>query len=208
MIDEARLKAPLGQALAAGVGLLAAAAGVLAVAEAGPVALLTVWPWLVLVVGIAWAVYWRPEVRVTDAGVRLVNVLRTVDVPWPALRGIETKWALTLDTVWGRYRAWAAPAPGRSAMRRELREQNSPARRIERRVNRLPRETLGRPSDLTHTDSGAAAALVHEHWKRLQAAGHLDAATVEQDRTPVRWHWELAVGAGVLLAFGVVGLLV
>src|SRR5690606_7610683 len=116
------------QTLAVVVGLLSAAAAVLVVIEDGPSAALAVWPWLAVVAGLAWAVYWRPEVQVSDGGVRLVNVLNTVDVPWPALEAVDTKWALTLTTVWGRrYRAWAAPAPGRSAMRRELRQQGSPA---------------------------------------------------------------------------------
>ena len=201
-----RLKSPGGQTLAVGVGVLAAAAGVLVLIENGPSALLTVWPWLVLVGGVAWAVYWRPAVEVSDGGVRLVNVLRTIDVPWPALQAVETKWALTLETVWGRYRAWAAPAPGRSAMRRELRQQGSPARAIERRVPGMPTATMGRPSDLPHADSGAAAALVNERWRRMRDAGHLDGAIVEQDRVPGRWHWELLAGLAVLVAVGVTGL--
>lgn len=205
-MDEERLKAPFGQVLAAGVGLLALAAGVLVITEEGPSALLSVWPWLALAAGLAWALYWRPEVRVSDAGVRLVNVVRTIDVPWPALRGIETKWALTLDTVWGRYRAWAAPAPGRSTLRREMRAQNQTARQIERRIPGLPANSSARPADLPSTDSGAAAQIVNERWKRLRAAGHLDTAVVEQDRPPVRWHWELLAGALVLAALGTLGL--
>lgn len=203
-----RIKSPGGQVLAVGVALLAGAAGVLVVAEDGPSALLSVCPWLALVAGLAWAVYWRPEVVVNDGGVRLVNVLRTIDVPWPALRGIGTKWALTLETEWGDFRAWAAPAPGRSAMRRELREQRSAARTVERRVPNLPAATTGRPSDLLHSDSGAAAAAVHERWRRLQRAGYLDAAVTEHSEVPVQWHWELLAGAAVLIALGVIGLLI
>ena len=202
------MKAPSGPLLAGGVSVLALAAAVLVMAEDGPLAALTVWPWLALVTGLAWALYWRPEVVVSDAGVRLVNVLRTIDVPWPALRGTETKWALTLDTVWGRYRAWAAPAPGRNAMRQQLRQANNPARSIERRVPGLPADHLGRPSDLLHTESGAAAQLVNERWKRLRDAGHLgDHPVVEHERAPVRWHWEVFAGGAVLLALGVLGLL-
>ena len=207
-MEEERLKAPFGQVLTVGVGLLALAAGVLVTAEEGASALITVWPWLALASGLAWALYWRPEVRISDAGVRLVNVTRTIDVPWPALRGIETKWALTLDTVWGHYRAWAAPAPGRGALRRELREQNRAARQIDHRIPGLPANSTARPSDLPTTDSGAAAQIVHERWRRMRGAGHLDAGTVEHDRPPVRWHWELLAGAAALIALGVVGLFV
>ena len=69
-------------------------------------------PWLALFALAAWAIFWRPCVVVSDAGVRLVNVSRTIDVPWPALQGIETRWALTLVTAYGRFTAWGAPAPG------------------------------------------------------------------------------------------------
>lgn len=207
-MEEERLKAPFGQALAVGVGLLALAAGVLVVSDEGASALLTVCPWLALATGVAWALYWRPEVRVSDAGVRLVNVTRTIDVPWPALRGIETKWALTLDTVWGNYRAWAAPAPGRSELRRQLREHNRAARHVDHRIPGLPANSMARPGDLPSTDSGAAAQIVHERWRRLRDAGHLAGAAVEQERAPVRWHWELFGGAAALIALGTFGLFV
>jgi hypothetical protein len=204
--DVDRLKPPGGQALAGAVSVLAAAAAALVTADEGLSALLTVWPWLGLAAGGAWALYWRPEVVISDGGVRVVNVLRTVDIPWPALRGLDTKWALTLDTVWGRYRAWAAPAPGRAAMRRELREYGSVARSIDRRVPGLPRQAIGRPADLPYTESGAAAIAINARWKRLREAGHLDAAAVERERPQVRWHWELLAGALALVALGTFGL--
>lgn len=203
------LKAPTGPLMAGTVMVLTAAAAVLVVIDEGPGMILSVWPWLGLVAGLAWAVYWRPEVAVSDGGVRLVNVWRTIDVPWPALRAIETKWALTLETVWGTYRAWAAPAPGRGALRQQWRNQRDPARAIDRRVPGLPAGHYGRPSDMVHTDSGAAAQVVNERWKRLREAGHLDgelAGVVEQGRPPVRWHWETFAAGGVLVALGLVGL--
>lgn len=200
-----RIKPAGGQVLAGATIALAAMAGAAITAEIGASALWKAWPWLVLVGGGAWALYWRPEVAVSDGGVRLVNVLHTVDVPWPALRGVETKWALTLDTVWGSYRAWAAPAPGRSAMKRELRDQRSLARSIDRRVPTLPPNTMGRTGDLLYTESGAAAMLVHGRWSRLRDAGHLDGAVLEHDRPQLRWHWELLTAAAVLLAVGVLG---
>lgn len=203
-----RVKSASGQAIAVGMGVLLAVGAVLTVADEGVSAVVTVWPWLALVGGVSWAVYWRPEVQVSDGGVRIVNVTRTIDVPWPALQEIDTKWALTLHTVWGRYRAWAAPAPGRSVMRRQLREQDSPARAVERRVPGLPAATWGRPADLPEADSGAAAALVNTRWQRLRQAGHLDGAVVEQGRAPMRWHWELLAGAAALTAIGVAGIVI
>ena len=50
----------------------------------------------------------------------LVNVLRTIDLPWPAIQLVDTKWALTLVTAYGKFTAWAAPAPGGMASARRM----------------------------------------------------------------------------------------
>jgi|GEM_PF-1407143 len=68
-----------------------------------------------LVATLAWTVYWRPEVEVSDGGVRVVNPWRTVHVPWPALDTVSDRWSLTLTTHDGRrVSAFAAPARGMS----------------------------------------------------------------------------------------------
>ena len=56
-------------------------------------------PWTALFTLACWACFWRPEVRVTDAGVTLTNVTRTIEIPWPALQAIDTRWALCLVTA-------------------------------------------------------------------------------------------------------------
>src|SRR5690606_19280568 len=55
-----------------------AAFGFVAATEGATDALLTL-PWLCLFVTCCWAIFWRPCVVVSDAGVRLVNVTRTID---------------------------------------------------------------------------------------------------------------------------------
>lgn len=68
-----------------------------------------------LVAALAWTAYWRPEVEVSDGGVRVVNPWRTVHVPWPALDTVSDRWSLTLTTTDGRrVSAFAAPARGLS----------------------------------------------------------------------------------------------
>ena len=152
-------------------------------------------PWMALFVLAAWATFWRPCVVVSDAGVRLVNVSRTIDVPWPALQGIETRWALTLVTAYGRYTAWGAPAPG--------------AYSAFRAVGTRHRDTLAagddtvRPGELPDTPSGEAAELVQRRWAKLRAAGHLDQPQLERDRATVTWHIGTAAAAVALLALGV-----
>jgi len=153
-------------------------------------------PWAALVSGACWATFWRPCVQVSDAGVRLVNVTRTIDVPWPALRAVETKWALTLVSTYGRFTAWSAPAPGaRGAVRSLATTRDDP------RGPAAPGVVAA--GDLADSPSGSVAAAVRERWASLQAAGHLDEPRLEHDRAPVRWHvGTLAIGLA-LLAVGV-----
>lgn len=164
---------------------------------AGTTMMWNVLPWLALVGFGGWAVYWRPEVRVDAAGVHVVNVFRTFDVPWPAIDEIETKWALTLVTRLGTVKAWAAPAPGRQVMRSSLPE--------DRRLSGAAEGDFARPSDLAHTESGAAALIVRQRWVALRRAGYLDDAKIEFERMPVRWHWEVVGGAAVLVTLVVYG---
>ena len=154
-------------------------------------------PWLALVGFAAWAMYWRPEVRVDAAGVHVVNVFRTVDVPWPAIDEVDTRWALTLVTSLGDVRAWAAPAPGRQVMRRAQPE--------DRRMGGARRGDVVRPSDLPQTESGAAAQIVRQRWLRLRKDGYLDDARVEFDRLPTRWHVGVIAGFAVLVALTIYG---
>jgi len=144
----------------------------------------------------AWLALWRPNVEVSDARVRLLNVFRTIEVPWAALIHVDTRYALTLYTPGHRYAAWAAPAPGRTG--------TNIARRAERRgtVGPAPRpDGTVRPGDLLASESGQAAYLVRDTWARLQNADAIEAGVAESTPVSVRWHW-LSGGALVLLALG------
>jgi hypothetical protein len=152
-------------------------------------------PWTGLLVLLCWATFWRPRVVVSDGGVRLVNVSRTIDIPWPALRAIETRWALTLVTTYGRFTAWSAPAPGaRSVLlsRSGTRREAPPGA-----------DDTVRAADLLDTPSGEAAALVHRRWTALRTAGHLDDPRLERERATVHWHVGLALAVVALVAAGV-----
>lgn len=156
-------------------------------------------PWLLLVAGAGWMTFWRPSVLVDDAGVRMVNVSRTIELPWPSIQRIDTKWALALTTASGTYTAWAAPAPGRMS-----------ARRLSRQEGRgLPESTFVadgaiRPGDAPGSPSGDVALVVRRHWELLRDAGHLDDATLETRTPPVTWHVpQLLVGV-LLVILGLV----
>lgn len=196
---EATVFRPVFGRVLAGVIVALCVAGLVgSAAHDGVSALWTIGPWLALVALIVWAAYWRPEVAVDDSGVHVVNVLRTIDLPWPAIRRIDTKWALTLVTAYGAFTAWAAPAPGgiataRAASRGSLRG--------------LPESTYGaggsvRPGDVPTSPSGAAAAAVRRRWEQLRDAGHLDDPRLEFEHVPVRWHWSVIVAAPALIVIG------
>ena len=149
---------------------------------------------LVLLAFAGWALFWRPAVVVSDAGVELVNPLRDVGVPWEALAFVDTRYALTLGTGAGRFSAWAAPAPGVLGTRHAKPDS----------ISGLPATSYGpgqsvRPGDLRHTVSGQAAFLVRRRWAEQVERGAVEGGLV--DETPVargaEW-WILAVA--VLLA--------
>lgn len=150
-------------------------------------------PWLALVGGACWAIFWRPAVLVDDAGVHLCNVLRTIDLPWPSILVVDTKWALTLITPYGKFTAWAAPTSSRRSGR-----EISPGD-----VRKLPSSTLGpggsiRPGDSPDAPSGQAAMVIRRRWEDLRDAGHLENARLEFDHAPVSWH-RTTIAVGVLL---------
>src|SRR5690606_6284520 len=74
-----------------------------AVSGTGGVVLLRTATVAAFVTALAWAVYWRPEVEVSDGGIRVVNPFRTIHVPWPALGTVTDRWSLTLTTTDGRH---------------------------------------------------------------------------------------------------------
>lgn len=158
-------------------------------------------PLLALIAVGAWAAYWRPAVVVTPAGVELRNVLRTVEIPWPAVQEIGTQYALTLRTAYGSYAAWAAPAP--SAVRTGRAQAGDD--------KHLPSSTYGpggsvRPGDLARTGSGEAAAIVRHRWEQVRDAGLLDDPRLEHERPRVRWHTGTIAATAVLLVASVVAL--
>ncbi|HWS58491.1 MAG TPA: PH domain-containing protein [Actinotalea sp.] len=171
-----------GPWLAGAVMALAGLGLVSLVTSGDAVAMLRYGPLLLLVATAAWAVFWAPSVTVSDAGVSLRNVLRTVDLPWPAIQRVDTRYALTLGTAYGTYTAWAAPTSGR---RRDAAGRSD--------VRGLPETTYGpagtvRPGDLPDSPSGQAAALVRLRWEALRDAGYLDDPRLERQRPVVHWH--------------------
>lgn len=150
----------------------------------------------------AWTALWRPYVRVDDAGVRIRNVLRTVEVPWEALIHVDTRYALTLYTPGHQFSAWAAPAPGRTGTAMARRAENHG------RVDAAPAvDGKVRPGDLLASESGQAAYIVRERWNALRDAGRVEAGVADETRVPRYVHWWLDL-ALVVLAIGAIWALI
>jgi hypothetical protein len=105
------------------VGAVAAVAGL---ALLVPALLTTPRSWaLVASVTLALVLLWlfvvRPAAVIDDEGIRLVNPLRVVDLTWPTITEVRSKWALELVAEGKKYTAWGVPAdPGRPKYGRSL----------------------------------------------------------------------------------------
>ncbi len=146
---------------------------------------------------LAWAIYWNPRVVVDDRAVHLVNASRTITIPWEAVTGVTTQYALTIATDQRRYSATGAPAPGAYGTYAANRELSRAARASD------PGAASYRPhGELDGTDSGDAFAVVHQHWEAWsKAGGRRDSRT-----TTVRWHTSVLVAASATTVAGVIAL--
>jgi hypothetical protein len=196
MDDSITITSRFGKILSVGTALIVVGGLVAMVVSSGFEALWR-YSWPLVFIGFAtWAMFWQPKLRITGGGVTLYNVLRTVYVPWVAIREIDTKYALTLliETEAGSasYTAWAAPAPTRYSVRGVNKQE----------LRLLPESTFlaetVRPGDLPSTDSGHAAQLIRSRWEALRQRGEIGSSLVEQ---PVitRTHWR-TIAAGAVLA--------
>jgi hypothetical protein len=151
---------------------------------------------------LAWATLWRPLLVIGDAAITVVNVTRTIRVPWEALIHVDTKYALTLYVPGAKYPVWSAPAPGTARTLRATRNETRG------RVGRPSvDDTVRRPGDLLGTESGAAAEVIRRRWTALQNAGAIEAGRADETPVAVRWHVVTLTGLAVLTAGSVAALL-
>lgn len=182
------------------IGVCAVGIGAMVVQD--PVSALRYGWLLALVAEAAWAMYWRPVLRIEEHGITVVNVLRTYFVPWPAIERVDTRFALTLFTARGRVPVWVSPAPGRHRLFGLSRQDFDG-------VTESARGEHGslRPSDALSTTSGGLAHVIRHRWEQLRDEG-MFAAGAEPEATRVTWHVGTIAAGAVTAAAAVVGLLV
>jgi hypothetical protein len=84
---------------------------------------------------LGWTAFVNPRVEVSDGGVLMVNVLRTVHVPWPAVESVEGRYGLQLRTAYGVFTAWSATAPAGRSRRHDA--DSTAAQEVRRRWESL-----------------------------------------------------------------------
>lgn len=132
-----------------------------------------------LVTYLVWMLFWRPAVEVSDGGIEVRNVTRTVRVPWTAYEGVETRYSLEVRYAGGSVTAWAAPRSSGTA--RWLRSSR--------------RRSAGREQVVAGASAEAVAEAVVERHDMLAAAGHLDRPAPGAPGARTTWH---VVQLGVL----------
>ncbi|NUR16898.1 MAG: PH domain-containing protein [Dermatophilaceae bacterium] len=140
---------------------------------------------VLLVLVLVWLFVVHPCVVVHAEGLRLVNPLRTVELTWPAITEVRSRWSLELVADGTRYTAWGVPAdPGRPRYGRGM-------------LNLGANQVRGRGSTELPTRSKVQAQLVAAEVEQLIAADRKR----KDGRTPriATQAWD-PVSVGLLLA--------
>lgn len=126
----------------------------------GFVELLQIAPYVLLVMVFVWILFGHPKVTIDDNGISIINVARTVHLPWSSVSAVRTRWALTLETGSRRYTSWAIPASNTMKTR---------ALTFLRSTEKQSRET--QEETFSNTAEGAADAIT-DRLAIAREAGH------------------------------------
>ena len=109
---------------------------------------------LTVIVWLTWVGFWRPRVVIGPTSVDVHNPFTDFRIPWGDIESLDTRFGLRLATPHGRISAWGAPAPGARRMVPLSRHATTDVSMVLAVDGRI------RPSDITATDSGEAAAII------------------------------------------------
>lgn len=128
--------------------------------------------------GLGYALYWRPRLEIIDRGVRIVNPLSTVEVPWGRIVDVSTRFSVTVRTPGRSYSCFALPAAGAGAALRSGADGISRVHPVARPGGAV------RTGDLAGTPSGSAANDIRSAWQRRIDTGELDVFTLDASAVP------------------------
>lgn len=186
MGETLTFRTPMARVLTIGVAVVAVVAVAYFVSDGGLRELWRSGPTVLCIVVVTWALFWRPQVQVSDGGVTVANIVRTVHVPWPVLRTVDSKWSLTITAADVTVSAWAVPA------------SSGMAARTRRPGSRASRDA---PDPLKSTGNADAAALaIAQRREALVEEGHLRAQPIGTVGSRKTWNVpEVAAMAGSLV---------
>jgi hypothetical protein len=150
---------------------------------------------------LGYACFWRSAVRVDEHGVRLLNVVRDIDVPWERLEEVRTRYALTIVAGGRSYRSWAAAAPGRPSILR-MSSQGTSAEHLPNPRWTPDASAAPAASRALDADSGAAAFIVEQAWTRWRDTPVRLRPAARESGVSVRWNVPVVAvtSAGAVLA--------
>jgi len=174
----------------------------------------------IVVIVVTWALYWRPRVNLDPRNITLVDVVRTVQIPWSRVRDFDVRFGLGVNTTQPtaqpgsvkKYSAWALPAAGRTIVRPTGKSADGGATPG---APRRPELRPGMPTPLR--------TVLDYRAQRTATSGALDTTTPDAEAVGVetsqpheaaapivtRWNWGViaalvvAVGWAVLAVTGV-----
>lgn len=149
-------------------------------------------PVVLLIVVIVWLVFWRPRVVVSDGGITVANIARTVHVPWPLFTAVDSQWSLAVTAGGHKISSWAIPASSGMAAR-----TRRPSRA--ETVRTWPEAGRFAPHARSANADTVAMTIAQRH-QDLRGAGHLDQPTVGALAVTTTWNsTELLVLAGAVV---------
>lgn len=171
-------RTPMARVLSIAIAIVAVVAMVYFFSQGGLLELWRSGPVVVLIVALIWLVFWQPRVVVSDGGVTVANILRTVHIPWPRFTSVDSKWSLTLTAGQEKVSAWAVPASSGMAARTRM-----PTRA---NVQQVPPGRYAPSSRKVNADS--VALMIAERHAALRREGHLRQNTLGTLKVTRSWN--------------------
>lgn len=191
----ATFRPAFGRVLSVAVAAVAIVALVSLAVTGGPFEVLRYGWAYIFAAAVCWAIFWRPMIHIDEHLITVRNVFRTHRISWPAIRRIDTRFSLTLETAARTISVWAAPAPSRHSVLAISRNDIGTVRESARIAGSI------RPGDAPDTASGAPAYVIRSRWEDLRDDGLLD----DDAEVLTQTHWATIGVLAILLAATIAG---
>ena len=128
---------------------------------------------------LVYLIFVRPHIIYTDESLRIINPIEEIEIGWSDIDLVDAKWCMNVTTKFGRFNAWAAPAPSRFHSKKI---HPSELRGMEIRG----RESIS-PALSPKSDSGIAVHMAQVRLKDFRGTSH-------EFRYRKNWSWAALLG--------------